>query len=198
MKVFCCVVFAMVLCLYACNNKPAATKQVTAMDTTRFYPISDFFKSQVDYILLLKKPVYRITDKAGKRDSVALNNDAFKAFAALFMEKDISGAATKQGYRETLFQDMDTKSYTLSYTAIDAATPIQGIDVLLDENTNLVKRIFIRHKLQKGDTTITEQYGWNAFKNCQINRSYSTPGGYRFNELNQVSWTDGPKASKQP
>lgn len=179
------------LFLFACGGKQKPAGNYTSTtDTTKFFPISDFIRSQVDYLIQMKKPVTLVHTRNGVKDSAQIDYPQLQLLAEGFLSKDIAGEAVKQGYRESVFQDGDTHSITLSYAARNTALPVQGVDVLLDENTRLVKRIFIRVQQTKNDTLTIEQYSWNAFKGFQINR-YTTYGkDYRLEERNSISWPD--------
>lgn len=179
-----------VLCMMACRNHSAnAGRQVPVADTARFYPLSDFFKSQLQYAKTVSTPIYRITVKDGKKDSVVLTEEQFNALAAVFLDRNISSPAIKVLYKESVFHDLGTKSYTLNYSPVDKNAVIQGIDVLLDEETNNVKRVFIRSKFYKGDTSIMEQCNWKAYKSFQVNR-YLQAEHYTSTELNYINWNN--------
>lgn len=174
----------------ACRHHPApAGPQTAAADTTGFFALPVFFKDQLAYAQSVHAPMYRITIKDGKRDSAALSQEAFQQLAGIFLSKDISAPDIKALYRESVFHDLGTKSYTLSYTTVHNNAIIRGIDILLDEESNNVKRIFIRSQYNKGDTSITEQCNWKAYKSFQVNRYYHA-GRYSSTELNYVNWNN--------
>lgn len=184
-----CLMLVFITAIMGCKNNNSNPGKTATTDTSAFYPAGDFFKSQVQYATILNRPIYKITTRNGKKDSTRLSNDAFAAMAGSFIEKDISAPGIKEKYKESVFHDMDTRSYTLNYMAIDAqANGVQQLDVLLDEGGNAVKRIFIRCQYTRGDTGITEQYSWKAFKSFQLNRHFKTADGYTSTELNYVNW----------
>jgi hypothetical protein len=170
------------------ENGTPETQLQASPDSTQFFATGSFFREQMNQVFLLKKPVYVYRNLNGRQDSAFLDSTEFEQLAEQFITKDISNAAYKKNYRETVFQDAGTNSYTLNYTAVNRDVPVQGVDVLLDEQTNQVKRIFIRSFSQKGDTSIQEQHNWRAFKGFQINRSFSTINGYKKQELIEVKW----------
>lgn len=180
----------LLIVLLACHQqKNGQTPQAAATDTARFYPIRAFLESQLAYAKAVNAPVYMIHTYNGKKDSVSLNTKQFQSLAGLFLERDISAPAIKVLYKEAVFHDQDTKSYTLTYSPTDDNTPVRGIDILLDEETNNVKRIFIRSRITRGDTSIIEQYNWKAFRSFQINRSLQA-GKYSATELTYVNWNN--------
>lgn len=181
------------LIVIACNTNTRQKKAtLSTADTSKFYPITDFFKSQVQFVDLRNYPMYKITIKDGKKDSSYLSKDQFIALAKTFLDRDISSPKIKILYKETVFHDLSTGSYTLNYSAIDQHAEVQNIDVLLDEETNNVKRIFIRSVYTRGDTAFTEQCNWKAFKSFQINLSLLTKNGYNSTEFNYINWNDTP------
>ncbi len=125
----------------------------------------------------------------GTRDTGTVSIEDFSKYVDEFIQKDISSPDRKKLYRETVFQDAGTHSYTLSYTAVDKTVPVQGVDILLDEQSNQVKRIFIRSFTTKGDTSIQERHNWYAFKSFQINRTTSI-GKTIKEELTELRWSN--------
>lgn len=173
----------------SCNISTTPETQLPASPySTPFFATSRFFDEQVKHVILLRKPVYVYHNINGMHDSTMLDSVQFVQLAQEFSAKDISNANDKRNYRETIFHDVGTNSYTLNYTAVNHEVPVQGVDILLNEETNEIKRIFIRSFTRKGDTTIQEQHNWRAFKSFQINRSLSTASGFRRKELTEVKW----------
>ncbi|GAC1438103.1 MAG: hypothetical protein NVSMB63_01120 [Sediminibacterium sp.] len=165
------------------SGKPGA-------DTADFYSLTAFIRNQAAYAKLATHPIYCISSRNGRKDSIVLSKWQFDSLVRLFEERDIAVPALKHLYKETLFQDLSTHSYTLNYSTADPNALVQRTDILLDEATNNVKRIFIRSRITRGDTTITEQYNWKAFKSFQINRFFQTPDGRNVTELNYINWNE--------
>jgi hypothetical protein len=191
MKSFLLFIGSGLLLLVSCNNdnKPSSAKQAVA-DTAKFFPLEGFFKKQVEYVDLRNFSMYRLTVKDGKKDSVAISKDEFIGWSNVFMEKAFRDPKQKILYKETVFEDLSTGSYTLNYAATGASVPVRNIDILLDHETNQVKRIFIKSLYNRGDTTVEEQANWKADKSFQVNRFLQTMNGYKSTELNYVNWND--------
>ena len=193
MKLFPVFFLLLIVPLTACHSpgqKDAKTDILA--DTAKFYPLRIFFKEQIQYVDLRNFPIYRVTEKDGKKDSSAITKDQFVALAETFFDKDISEPRVKALYKESAFHDLSTGSITLNYKPSDNKAPVQNVDILLDEQTNLVKRVFIRVLYLKGDTTFIEQYNWKANKSFQVTRSITTANGYTSTELNYINWNDKP------
>ncbi|MBL0881855.1 MAG: hypothetical protein IBJ16_00665 [Chitinophagaceae bacterium] len=189
MKLFAAILISYILC--ACGEKVNTQNQLQpSPDSTQFYPTASFFENQMAIIPTMKKNIVVFHTKGEKKDSAVLTTTAFKELVKEFIVKDITDVATKKHYRETIFQDAATNSYTLSYAAVDTTVTVKGMEILLDEQSNLVKRIFIRTVYRRGNTSIMEQHNWNTSKGFQIIRSLTNEQGYTTNELTEVRWEE--------
>jgi hypothetical protein len=185
--------FIIVLILSSCRNHTPQTKTVAQVaDTAKFYPLRSFFTEQIQYVDLRNFPIYRIRITDGKKDSASLTKEQFTELAGVFLSRDLSAPGIKALYKETVFQDLSTNSITLNYQPNDQKAEVQNIDILLDESTQLVKRVFIRSAYYKGDTSVTEQCNWKANKSFQVNRTMIAGNGYTSTERNFVNWNDKP------
>jgi hypothetical protein len=185
--------FIVALIITSCNNPaPKTQPTVKPADTATFYPLKDFLREQIQYVDLRNFPLYKITIKDGKKDSAAIAKDQFIALAGIFQNREISFSKDKILFKETVFNDQSTGSNTLNYQSTDPKTEVQSIDVLLDEQTSIVKRVFIRSEYMKGDTAIKEQCNWKANKSFQVNRIFTTKSGYTSEERNFINWNDRP------
>jgi outer membrane lipopolysaccharide assembly protein LptE/RlpB len=189
MKALAAILF--ICTLLACGENVNTQNQLQpSPDSTKFYPTASFFENQMAIIPTMKKNILVFHTKDGKKDSSLLTTEAFEALVKEFISKDITSDATKKHYRETVFQDAATGSYTLSYTAVDTTVMIKGMEILLDEQSNQVQRVFIRSVYRKGNTSIMEQHNWNTAKGLQIIRSFTNMQGYTTNELTEVRWEE--------
>ena len=193
MRIIYLLLFFVIFLICACNNRKPEKQNVTILsDTSKFFPLSAFYKEQIQYVELRNFPLYKITVKDGIRDSSSLSFNQFIVLTSFFTNRDLSVPKIKILYKESVFQDLSTGSITFNYKPINNGAEVQNIDVLLNEATNQVKRVFIRAVYSKGDTTITEQCNWKANKSFQINRSLTTVNGFTSTELNTIIWNEKP------
>lgn len=188
--------FVTLLVIAACRNKNKAVTGADSQpgtDTSSIYDLTTFFNSQLQYASALKTPVYKISEVDTKKDSVTLTQEQLKEWMHFFTEKNIATPALRPLYRETVFQDLTTKSYTINYTSINPDAVIRSIDILLDQESSQVKRVFIRSNYRKGDTLVTEHANWKAFSSFTVNR-YMTAGTYTHTELNYINWNNDTSA----
>jgi hypothetical protein len=124
---------------------------------------------------------------SGKDSSTrSISKDEFLATADEILQQANWFMGHKDLFTESIFQDLGTESYTINYSSNQAA--IKHIDLLLNQQTNLPKRLFIRNSRMSGDTTVTEQYSWVANQQLSIGRSLKTNTGYATNSNKTIRW----------
>lgn len=173
--------------MFSCKNKPANSSAKAVSDSSKFYPLSEFIQEQMAYVDLRNFEIYQKHQTATKTDSSMISKEQFKQLAASFLTFDISKPDKKITYTETVFHDLSTASYTLNYKTSQTTDLVKNMDILLDEQTKMVKRVFIVSELQKADSSIMEHHSWTANKQFQITRTVETASG-RSNETTTVYW----------
>lgn len=182
-------------CLYICSCRSdtgqTGNSAPSLADTAKFYPLGQFFRNQVEHVDLRAFPIYRITITDGKKDSAAVGREEFFRWSDIFIQRAFADPELKAAYKETVFEDLSTESYTLNYSPHDpSSVTVQNIDILLSQELKQVKRVFIKSLYKRGDTTIEEQANWKTDKSFQVNRIKYTAGGYRSTELNYINWNE--------
>jgi hypothetical protein len=159
------------------------------VDTAKFFPITPFIKEQIAFVDLRNFSIKKFSSLQGKTDSAIITKNEFISTANLFLLVATEFEKNKYRFKENVFRDLSTNSYTLNYTPTDpSSAAIQNIDILLTEETNYPKRVFIKKLLNKGDTSITEQFNWKTNKSLQITR-YSVMGTqYAETAVTTISW----------
>lgn len=179
------------LLAFGCKTKSTKQEATSTTDTTSFFSVGNFFKNEVKDVELTPYLMYQITTKAnGAKDSSAIDRTVFATLSNQFIACDISDSIQKQNYKEVVFKDNSTKSITINYSTTSKDLPIQSIDVLLDEETNNVRRIFIRQALDNKDSSTTVLYSWKANKNFTITKSVVKKDGTKYTEQQYVNWND--------
>lgn len=159
---------------------------LTPADTAKYYPIASFVSDEIKYVDLRN---FAITEKNSTgADSVisVMTKDEFLTAASPILTLSQWFMANKQLFAESVFQDLGTESYTINYSSTSA--DIKSIDLLLNQQTNLPKRLFIRVIKQLNDTTLTEQYSWIANKQFVISHSKRTKNGFNKTSSREISW----------
>jgi len=178
-----------------CKNKQPAnvSPSVTeTSDTVQFYPIADFFRNQLKQVDSGATHIYKITVSGAAKDSSTLTRDQFNLLAQVFLQDDISDKSVHKYYKQNIFFDETTRSYTFNYTTMKAGLPLQSMDILLDEGDQHVKRVFINKFKTAGDSSITEKCGWKAGSSFFINKIIDLPGNKTITEQNMIVWQNQP------
>ena len=181
-----------ILCLLlfsACGETEQPKKPTPApiADTAKFYPVSSFIREQIQYVDLRNFNLRQSLTIDSSTVETGIGKNEFIGLAQAFVTVADAWNRHKSAYQEAVFQDLGTASYTINYTATDAALPIQRIDILLSEETNILKRLFIREEYKAGDTTITRQFSWVTDQRFQISTS-RVAGTFKKMETITVNW----------
>jgi hypothetical protein len=181
--------------LFACNHKNApgnndASKEnnLPANDSRVFYPIHEYFITQIIKADSLSNIIYIHTDADNKKDSSIIDSIKFRELAKPFIEDDINDTAIKKYYNESVFHDATTSSNTFTYTSINSTLPLQTLDILLDTATDNVKRVFITKNFSQGDSLITEKMSWKTGQSFSINRIIQLAGNKQTTQQVTVLW----------
>jgi hypothetical protein len=178
--------------LVSCGHGGHSPKSSPVADTAKYYSLDAFYREQLQYVELRNFPMYRVRIVDGRKDSAALGKNDFSALARQLFPTQAFAQKDKALYRETVFEDETTESYTLNYTTTDPVPDVRSVDILLDRLSNTVKRVFVKSLYRGGgDTTVEQVFGLKSYKSMQLNRTITAPG-YRSTELNYINWNDKP------
>jgi hypothetical protein len=180
------------LIMFSCgqnNNEPKNDKFPSA-NSTIFYPVREYFLSQIKSVDSSMPRIRMVTTINGQKDSTAINIEQFNKIAQTFLENNIADTSVKKYYRQSIFQDMTTGSYTFNYTSVNSSLPVQNLNVLLDTTTQTVKRVFVSKIKINGDSTITEKLSWKNDNSFLIHRTIQLPQKKEITEQISVVWRD--------
>ena len=179
------LIIACVVCMMAaaCSNSKEDTKNLVATtDTTSFYPLASYIKDQVKYFDSTGVKFSVVTTEGAIKDSITSQLAAIMPMIQSFMEADISDSVQKINYKESVFRDAGTASLNINYTPINTSVPIRNIDILMDDQTSIIKRLFIRKQFRTKDTTSTEQLSWKTNQGFTTSISKEASNGFLRNK----------------
>ncbi len=179
------LIIACVVCMMAaaCSNSKEDTKNLVATtDTTSFYPLASYIKDQVKYFDSTGVKFSVVTTEGAIKDSITSQLAAIMPMIQSFMEADISDSVQKKNYKESVFRDAGTASLNINYTPINTSVPIRNIDILMDDQTSIIKRLFIRKQFRTKDTTSTEQLSWKTNEGFTTSISKEASDGFLRNK----------------
>lgn len=165
-----CIIVMFIACtLVACAGKyEPGEQQAAAADTTRYFDLPGAIRTELDEIRRVPRVMYQLRTMGGEKDSVRIDTTALQQLAAPFLQLDLNNPSLKPKYRETVFEDNDTRSFVLNYVTTDPALPARNISVMLDNETQELKRIDMMRFYQQKDTSFEERLAWSAGKGFQL------------------------------
>ena len=167
----------------ACSNSKEESKNTAVItDTTSFYPIASYINDQVKYFDSLGIRFSVVTTEGAIKDSITTQIAAIMPMIQSFIEADISDSVQKINYKESVFRDAGTASLNINYTPLNTSVPIRNIDILMDDQTSIIKRLFIRKQFRTKDTTNTEQLSWKTDEGFTKSISKEVSNGYLLNK----------------
>lgn len=184
----------------SCESKQskAEKKEIPLSDTTKFYPIEKFIQDEIQYVDL-RDFIITETKLQENGDTVFAKNvnstkqltkDEFISAATEIKNTAVWFSNNKHLFKETVFQDLGTESYTINYQTDKA--DIKSIDLLLNEQTNLPKRLFIRMIRKEGEITSTIQYSWVTGKQYSIAKSIKKSTALIEQSNKTIQWINKP------
>lgn len=176
----------------SCESKQskAEKKEVSLSDTAKFYSIERYIKDEMQYVDLRDFSITETKITAGDSTTKSITKDEFLSIATEILNQTNWFAQNKFLYKETVFQDLGTESYTINYQTDQA--DIKSIDLLLNEQTNLPKRLFIRMIRQEGEITSTIQYSWVTGKQFSIAKSVKKRTDLIEQSSKTIQWINRP------
>ena len=164
--------------IFSCSGNINETTrgQLLSNDSVVFYPVQEYFYTQIKTIDSNTTITLVLIDTVGNKKSTAINKNEFTELCKPFFENNIADPSIKKYYRESVFLDETTGSYTFNYTSVNNSLPLRTLDVLLDTTTQRVKRVFITQTKTGGDTAIIEKIGWKTDQSFFINRIFELSG----------------------
>jgi hypothetical protein len=123
-----------------------------------------------------------VTIEGAHKDSITSQLTIVMPIIQAFIDADISDSIQKKDYKESVFRDAGTASFNINYTPINTSVPVRNIDILMDEQTSIIKRIFVRKQYLKKDTTYTEQLSWKTNEGFTTSINKETNNGFSLNK----------------
>lgn len=150
------------------SSKKQKAKNIVIVDTENFYPIDNFIAEQMKYVDLRNFKIQKTIDSGLLKNSNPIDKETFLVAASKILSLSKEFINNKQLYKEVVFQDLSTDSYTINYTTINASIPLQRIDILLSEQTKMVKRVLIRKVSEANGIITTQQINWETDHQFQV------------------------------
>lgn len=176
--------------IFSCseNTNETTGSQPPSNDSVFIYPVQQYFYNQVKSIDSNTTITLIQIDTAGNEKSTVINKKEFLELSKPFFENNIADSSVKKYYRESVFLDETTGSYTFNYTSVNNSLPLRTMNVLLDTTNQQVKRIFITQTKTVAGIFITEKIGWKTDQSFFINRMLQLPENKESIQQISVLW----------
>jgi hypothetical protein len=185
------ILLVVVAVIFGCKQKGNSSKPLSqAEDTTQFFQVSRYIQQEIEEVKKIPYYIYKIDIRNGVKDSVPINTPLFIQLARQFTNSDLNDPKLKSHYKENIFHDQTTKTFTISYSTPDKDLEIQNMEVLLQEDGQTVNRIFIRKFFNYPDSSIIEQLSWKVGERFQINRLIQTKNEKEDSQQTIVVWNE--------
>ena len=169
------------------SKKQQVAKSIPIADTAKFYPLDNFIAEQMRYVDLRNFSIQKTISSDSFKSSKAIDKETFLIDASKILSVAKNFTKNKQLYKEVVYQDLSTDSYTINYTAINTTIPLQRIDILLSEATKIIKRVLLRVVNKANGIVTTQQINWEADHQFQYTISKEIEGKIT-NEVILISW----------
>lgn len=177
--------------LFSCKSDTQKSKiQESTNDFIPFFPVKQYLDSQIHHVNTTPYFMYKVTSDSANTDSSIVTLKDFNTLATSFTNTDITDKKVKKYYKESVFHDLSTQSIVISYTTYKSDLIVQKVDVLLDDEHQKVKRIFIDKKIATNDSIVFEKLGWKANESFSINRIIQTKNRKEYTQKNTIVWNE--------
>jgi hypothetical protein len=173
---------------WTCKGKVAKENEVASNDTTKFFQVADYIKSQVNEVSNTPYFIYKLTIEGDKKDSTPITNAETSDLAKQFTTPDLNDRSIKKYYTESVFFDETTKNFSINYSTANKELELQNVDILLKEDGKTVKRIFLRKFRNDTDSSVMEQLSWKPNESFHINRLVQLPSKQEISRQTIVVW----------
>jgi hypothetical protein len=170
------------------RNSSNESNKADKNDTTKFFQINQYLQGQIKEVNTTPFFIYKIDVTNDKQDSTPINTTIFNQLSQQFLKPDLNDEKIKHYYNESIFEDQTTKSFTISYSTTNKALELQNVEVLLNEDGQTVKRLFLRKFYNYPDSSAIEQLSWKPGESFQINRSVQKQGNSETSRQTMVVW----------
>lgn len=173
----------------SCKNN--ATNGITVSeknDTTKFFQINQYIQGQIKEVNATPFFIYKIESINNQKDSTPINTAIFNLLSKQFLQPDINNESIKKYYTESIFEDQTTKGFTISYSTTNKQLELQNVEILLNEDGQTVKRLFLRKFFNYSDSSAIEQLSWKPGESFQLSRSVQKPGNDETLHQTMVVW----------
>lgn len=153
-----------IVILLACNS----TEDTHDNKDVNFFPISGNINAELRELDSLPIAIIKYVQQSEKQDTVITSKREVRDIAEDMTVPDISSPELKKYFVETVFYDKTSNTLTMSYTTTSEKPVIRKIDVIISQETDKVRSIYVEKLEKRADTLINKRMVWTPGKNVQV------------------------------
>jgi hypothetical protein len=190
LSILICSVILFFSCNYNTKSTTAPTANITVEDTTaNYFPVTTFLKGEIYNIKARNITPVLKTKIGANTDSAWVKYDSLTTVLHEFLNPIIDTSNTKKTYQEKSFKDETLATFTFTYDLRNNAADtfaFKNWDVLIDQETNTVKRIYLVKKINENTSA---QLTWQTGKWCKIVYIKAVDGKSTIEKEETLSWS---------
>lgn len=157
--------FLSILLLASCQQ---ADQQKGVIDETLFYPAFTFINQELRTIDSTDLVIFRYEMTDDKMDTSIIEKTAFRKYVESIFSPDMLSEPSRYAFQRHVFMDETIGRVTLSMDALDTASTVRRMDMLMDPETEEIKSIYIEILRQEGDHTVDSKINWTAGQQLSV------------------------------
>ena len=158
LKVLCIILFAV-----SCSSDETHDNA-----NISFFPIAGNINAELKELDTLPVGINKYTTSGNVTDTGVASKEELKQAADALIKPDISDPAIKKYYTETVFYDKSSDFLTMSYATTSDKPEVRKIEVLIKQETDKLRSIYVEKVQKKNDSVINNRMVWTPGKSLQV------------------------------
>ena len=189
------MILGVCLLAIACKRKPKTVQApVATQDSISYFAVTDALQKEIAHVLKTPYYIYIKTEATnGTKDSVGISTQEFETLVQPVLQFNLNSKENLGQFTETIFEDLSTQSITFMYAPKQASSSIANVTVLLNNESQALKSVYIKTVQPFKDSAISTQYFWKSNKSVTVTKitDYVTSLNKKsFIQKQLISWND--------
>lgn len=133
-----------------------------------FFPIAGNINAELRALDSLPLGINKYITTGDRTDTTVATLQELKAVAGQLTNPDISDPSIKNYYKETVFYDKASDHLTMSYAATSEKPVVRKIEVMIRQETEQVRSIYVEKREEKKDTVFNRRMVWSPGRSLQV------------------------------
>ena len=169
-----------------------ATIQFSCKDNThpqkQYYPLYAFLQEELNTIDSLPIAVTRIQEDDNKIDTTIITKADFRKITEGLIGNDVKDVKALNEFNETVFEDLELKDITITYTTDIKKSAISKIEIHVDPKTALVKSFYAERTDEINAIQIVRKILWTRGKQLLVSSTHYSKSEAPKNKVDRFNW----------